>query len=214
MTKARILNSRINRNQFNREVAYDYLISGIVPPKKNAEKLCVVNYVQLEDCANEKGMSITEFIAFTKSNEDLSRAYARCIAINGSRQGNVDEVYQRLYANEALDNAGITFKKDSKTRLDGIDKSIDAMITGLNAKAYCIQKVRIGKGGHQDNVDNEIKQFINAADMYSECLMVIFLDTDDDNFYDDCCKSASQYDNVIVINSDNVSTILDELKAA
>jgi hypothetical protein len=214
MTKARILSSRINRNQFNREVAYGYLISGIVPPKKNAEKLSVVNYVQLEDCANEKGMSISEFVKFTKSNEDLSTAYARCIAINGSRQGNVDENYQRLYANEVLNNAGIAFKKDSKTRLDGIDKSIDAVIIGLNVKAYCIQKVRIGKGGHQDNVDNEIKQFINAADMYAQCVMVVFLDTDDNNFYDDCCALASQYDNVFVVNSDNVSTILNELKAA
>lgn len=107
-------------------------------------------------------------------------ALAMLISVKSSRQGSKDEFVIINGINDSLVNWSLK-KPKPEVRLDGVDKSVDAVLKDSygNTIAYVFCKVVYGSGGHQDNVKNETLQFLKSPiDKNDHILRVCLIDGD------------------------------------
>tara|TARA_B100000683_G_C12328374_1_gene489512 strand:+ start:63 stop:752 length:690 start_codon:yes stop_codon:yes gene_type:complete len=109
-------------------------------------------------------------------SDDAVLSLSMFIAVKSSRQGSKDELLIINGINDALQEW--TLKKPQKEiRIDGIDKTIDAVLLDSNKTtiSHIFCKVVDGDGGHQDNVRIETFHFLEYASKQDDGLLRVCL---------------------------------------
>jgi hypothetical protein len=169
MEKNNIVKTRLERQEYNNKLAFDAIkLNAKNPDKNNINKKALDRLLTYTNYKN-----IDELIKDRKNYEkiilELSSLY---IAKNASRQGTKDENIQLENIN-ILQKFDIIIEKDGKYKPikgGGIRKSDKKQIDELKSIDFVIKykkkiigyitaKTTSGRGGHQDNVLDEIKQF-------------------------------------------------------
>jgi len=150
------------------------------------------------------------------------RAVSTLISIKASRQGSLDEALQLETCNKVSSEVGIHIKnlgnhdfralqtsseifsgtefKKSKIKKENFLKSFDGKITGkINGWIYA--KVRIGSGGHQDNVSKESHGFLEWAHKHGnpDDYHIALIDTDKEKWINGL-KDDFHRDKVLVVS--------------
>jgi hypothetical protein len=187
-------NIRSERQLNNDKIAFEILFN-----KTPYEKLSkFININALDRILNEENLTYDEFLNKC-NNEFIIRAFARLISINASRQGKIDEKFIIDGINKAMTKYGFNikscdvnsirfcndgrildsenFKKEKLDKDKDSMKSIDGIIEGKK-NGYIFAKLKIGEGGHQDNVLRESISFIDWVNKFgkSENLYVVLVD--------------------------------------
>jgi len=154
---------------------------------KNDEKVIrlLTSNFKVQDLKKNSLINPIELDRFLKhysipKDKDGIAALAMLISVKASRQGSKDELTIINGINDALDGMSLVKPKKEK-RIDGVDKSIDAILQDNNGKiiAYVFCKVVSGSGGHQDNVILEAIQFLKSSkNKDDDILRVCLIDGD------------------------------------
>jgi hypothetical protein len=154
---------------------------------KNDEKVIrlLTSKFKVQDLKKNSLINPIELDRFLKhysipKDKDGIAALAMLISVKASRQGSKDELTIINGINDALDGMSLVKPKKEK-RIDGVDKSIDAILQDNNGKiiAYVFCKVVSGSGGHQDNVIFEAIQFLKSSkNKDDDILRVCLIDGD------------------------------------
>tara|TARA_R110002074_G_scaffold191171_1_gene357230 strand:- start:1104 stop:1679 length:576 start_codon:yes stop_codon:yes gene_type:complete len=129
-------------------------------------------------------LGIDDDTLFAKCDADpaFAKTTSMAIAKEASRQGSLDEVAQLEACKPVATSVGVNLtglnnRSARPLKAGGIEynvrkrpdhlKSFDARIDG-RIKGYITQKITEGKGGHQDNVIEEIEMFCNWASKFGE----------------------------------------------
>ena len=135
---------------------------------EEVKRLLTSNF-KVQEIKKNRLVNMLELDRFLKDNSipkdaDGIAALAMLISVKASRQGSSDELTIINGINTALVNMSLV-KPKKEIRIDGVDKSIDAILQDNNGKtiAYVFCKVVSGGGGHQDNVIFEAIQFLKSS---------------------------------------------------
>ena len=137
---------------------------------KAVEKLLRANlpshHLKKEKCVNDKAVNrcLEDGTSLNNLNEESIYFAARLIAVSSTRQGSLDEMHIIEGINIAIVDMSIE-KPEKVIRIDGIEKSIDAVLKNHNGAVigHVFCKVVDGGGGHQDNVKDEAIRFLDHA---------------------------------------------------
>ena len=167
MFKCDILEERKKRQNNNNENVEE-LLRGNLP----------IQYLKKEKCVNEKEVDrcLDQGGSFNNLSDDAIFFASRLIAVSTTRQGTKDELRIINGIDDALD--GMSLKKPEKEiRIDGIEKSIDAVLKNHNGAVvgHIFCKVVDGDGGHQDNVRIETFHFLEYASKQDDGLLRVCL---------------------------------------
>lgn len=179
-------------DNYDRAREYEYDDNYINPKAMNR----VCDYLRL---------SKKELVQKVSNNPMAAKLLAICVSKNSSRQGTRDEETIIEGVRDALKPHGISIKKcktndlvpikneslvlprkEAKRRFgkENLLKSFDfrGTISEINLEIYGFAKIRLGKGGHQDNVLHEAREVIEWADKHGDknSLYVFMIDTDND----------------------------------
>jgi hypothetical protein len=190
-------NLRTDRQKYNDQLVFNLLNSKT--NRKDLEKN--INGRALDRLLKDENCTYDELLE--KCNTPfITRAIARLISIQASRQGKIDEkliidgvssvmkdygidikgcdVNSIRFCNDGRVLDGKSFKKENLDKnLDSM-KSIDGTIKG-KIEGYIFAKVVIGGGGHQDNVLIESIKFIDWVNQFGkqDKLYVVLVDGED-----------------------------------
>jgi len=133
-----------------------------------------VHHLKKNKYVNGKAVDryLEDGISFINLDENAIKGFAKYLAVSATRQGSSDESYIINGINDAL--VGMSLEKPEKEiRIDGIDKSIDAVLKDHNRAniGHLFCKVVDGGGGHQDNVKDESLRFLDHASKQDDGLL-------------------------------------------
>jgi len=163
---------------------------------KMVEKLLRANlpvqHLKKEKCVNDKAVDryLEDGISLTNLDENTIRGFAKYLSVSATRQGSTDELSIVNGINDAL--VGMSLEKPEKViRIDGIDKSIDAVLKNHNGAiiGHVFCKVVDGGGGHQYNVKGESLRFLDHASKQNDGLLRVCIVDGNYNWR----KKAEQY---------------------
>jgi len=145
---------------------------------KAVEKLLRANlpshHLKKEKCVNDKAVNrcLEDGTSLNNLNEESIYFAARFIAVSSTRQGSLDEMHIIEGINIAIVDMSIE-KPEKVIRIDGIEKSIDAVLKNHNGAVigHVFCKVVDGGGGHQDNVKDEAIRFLDHASKQNDGLL-------------------------------------------
>jgi len=145
---------------------------------KAVEKLLRANlpshHLKKEKCVNDKAVNrcLEDGTSLNNLNEESIYFAARLIAVSSTRQGSLDEMHIIEGINIAIVDMSIE-KPEKVIRIDGIEKSIDAVLKNHNGAVigHVFCKVVDGGGGHQDNVKDEAIRFLDHASKQNDGLL-------------------------------------------
>tara|TARA_Y100000296_G_C5110190_1_gene224740 strand:- start:250 stop:936 length:687 start_codon:yes stop_codon:yes gene_type:complete len=137
-----------------------------------------VQYLKKNKCVNDKAVDrcLEANLSFNNLDENTIGFVAKLISVSATRQGSTDELYIVNGINDAL--VGMSLEKPEKEiRIDGIDKSIDAVLKNHNGAiiGHVFCKVVDGGGGHQYNVKDEALRFLEYASKQNDALLRVCL---------------------------------------
>jgi hypothetical protein len=206
---------RIERQKYNNLVVANELYYNS-PSYKNLIK--IANDKAIDRLLNDLEFEYDDFLTECSKSIEYSKIVALTIAKRASRQGKRDEVLiingianamkeykfniRSCGANEyrQCKNGKILTKQQFKEQKLNKDvdalKSIDGIFDGPKS-GYIFAKIVIGKGGHQDNVLNEMDRYIEWAKQYGEPDKNYVILIDGSEF--DILKQK-QTDNIWVVN--------------
>jgi hypothetical protein len=190
-------NMRLLRQTINNKSVYECI------KQNNLHKIdTVTNKKKFERLLTEMDLTKPEFLAKCRALGDFTcEMAARLLAKCASRQGSRDEMDQLKTCNKTAHKCGvfitnlnqvalrptkdgrIVSQKDIKSKCIKMDcclKSFDASISG-RIRGYISAKVAMGKGGHQDNVFEEldtIASWWKDFKSHRDEVLVILIDTD------------------------------------
>ena len=210
--------SRIIRQERNNKIVFANIKKY---DRKNLYKN--INKLELNRILEDLDLTLENFLVRCNKDNYFCKLACRNISKKSSRQGYIDEIEQIKVCNLIGEICGIKIKilgkKDYRATKDGrilsnndiikekinkdnCLKSFDGILEG-KINGYIVAKVSYGKGGHQDNVFEEIniigewwKKY--KKDMYE--ILVILLDTDLINRYLRIKNKYSNIKNIIVCN--------------
>ena len=133
-----------------------------------------INDLKKSKCVNDKAVDryLEDDISLTNLDDNARKIAAKCIAVQSTRQGSLDELRIVNGINDAL--TGMSLEKPQKViRIDGVEKSIDAVLKNHNGAVigYVFCKVVDGSGGTQDNVKGESLRFLEHASKQDDGLL-------------------------------------------
>jgi hypothetical protein len=151
-----------------------------------------VQHLKKEKCVNDKAVDryLEDGISLTNLDENTIRGFAKYLSVSATRQGSTDELSIVNGINDAL--VGMSLEKPEKVLIiDGIDKSIDAVLKNHNGAiiGHVFCKVVDGGGGHQDNVKGESLRFLDHASKQNDGLLRVCIVDGNYNWR----KKAEQY---------------------
>jgi len=167
MFKCDILEERRKRQRYNEEEVEKLLRANLLT--QQLKKSTYVNNKEVDRCL-EIGISFNNLI------DNTIKGFAKLISVSATRQGSTDELYIVNGINDAL--IGMSLEKPEKViRIDGIAKSIDAILKNHNGAVigHVFCKVVDGDGGHQYNVKDEALRFLEHASKQDDDLLRVCL---------------------------------------
>jgi|TARA_R110000824_G_C15129708_1_gene668883 hypothetical protein len=181
MFKCGILEERTKR-QLDNDKMVEKLLRANLP----------VQHLKKEKCVNDKAVDryLEDGISLTNLDENTIRGFAKYLSVSATRQGSTDELSIVNGINDAL--VGMSLEKPEKVIIiDGIDKSIDAVLKNHNGAiiGHVFCKVVDGGGGHQDNVKGESLRFLDHASKQNDGLLRVCIVDGNYNWR----KKAEQY---------------------
>ena len=181
MFKCGILEERTKR-QLDNDKMVEKLLRANLP----------VQHLKKEKCVNDKAVDryLEDGISLTNLDENTIRGFAKYLSVSATRQGSTDELSIVNGINDAL--VGMSLEKPEKVIIiDGIDKSIDAVLKNHNGAiiGHVFCKVVDGGGGHQDNVKGESLRFLDHAPKQNDGLLRVCIVDGNYNWR----KKAEQY---------------------
>ena len=182
MFKCDILEERKERQLYNdREV------------EKLLQANLSVNYLKKAKCVNDKAVDrlLEDGISLTNlDNDDTIKITAKYIAVLSTRQGALDELRIVNGINSVLDGMSLE-KPEKEIRIDGIEKSIDAVLKNHNGAVvgHIFCKVVDGSGGHQDDVKGESLRFLDYSSKQNDGILRVCIVDGNYNWR----KKANQY---------------------
>ena len=134
-----------------------------------------VNHLKKAKCVNDKAVDrlLEDGISLTNlDNDDTIKITAKYIAVLSTRQGALDELRIVNGINSVLDGMSLE-KPEKEIRIDGIEKSIDAVLKNHNGAVigHVFCKVVDGSGGTQDNVKGESLRFLEHSSKQNDGLL-------------------------------------------
>lgn len=211
-------NIREERQKNNDKNVYEILQEG------NREKLYDnINKKELERIQELLECTEEAIISKCKDNNNIALLVSYIISKKASRQGNKDEEEQLKTCNHTSEKCGVSIKKlngtDFRPTKDGSIvsndemkknkipkdcclKSFDAKISG-KVNGFISAKVSYGKGGHQDNVIEELDTLAEWWKKYkykSKEILIILIDTDLTTEKKTLEEKFSNIDNINVFN--------------
>jgi hypothetical protein len=157
----------------------------------------------------------------------MRRAAAFACALQSSRQGGTDEAFiiegiNKRYKNidvlplpntkyRPMNDGRVLTKEQMKSeglnKTDGL-KTFDIRISG-NIRGWGTAKVKGTSGGHQDNVEREIIEFIEWANKYGkDDLIYVALIDGEHNF--ELLESIKKWDNIWIVDHIQLQERLNE----
>jgi len=181
MFKCDILEER-NKRQLDNDKMVEKLLRANLP----------VQHLKKEKCVNDKAVDryLEDGISLTNLDENTIRGFAKYLSVSATRQGSTDELSIVNGINDAL--VGMSLEKPEKVIIiDGIDKSIDAVLKNHNGAiiGHVFCKVVDGGGGHQSNVKGESLRFLDHASKQNDGLLRVCIVDGNYNWR----KKAEQY---------------------
>ena len=190
-------NMRLSRQAINNKSVYESI------KQNNLHKIdTVTNKKKFERLLKDMDTTKAAFLAKCRDKGDFTcEMAARLLAKCASRQGSKDETEQLRTCNVTAQECGVfitnlsqvAFRptkdgrivsqndvKNECIQMDCCLKSFDASITG-RMKGYISAKVAMGKGGHQDNVFEELDRIASwwkDFKPHAAEVLVILIDTD------------------------------------
>lgn len=161
-----------------------------------------VNKKALDRVISYTGLSFDELRNRSNNDPIFAKVLAQSVAVNASRQGSADETFVIDGVSESLRQCGIEIvkcgtddlvpikgsssilqrsiaKKSGYTKSQML-KSFDFRGNKRGTEILGFAKVKLGAGGHQDNVIHEIDEVVKWAKKYgsSNTLFLFMIDTD------------------------------------
>ena len=181
MFKCDILEERKKRQNNNNENVEE-LLRGNLP----------IQYLKKEKCVNEKEVDrcLDQGGSFNNLSDDAIFFASRLIAVSTTRQGTKDELRIINGIDDALDGMSLE-KPEKEIRIDGIEKSIDAVLKNHNGAVvgHIFCKVVDGSGGHQDDVKGESLRFLDYSSKQNDGILRVCIVDGNYNWR----KKANQY---------------------
>ena len=169
--------------------------------KSISSGLIRVNKKALQRTMDYTGLSIGELKSRCNDDPIFAKVLAQSVAINASRQGSSDETHVIEGISGALREYGVGIEKCGTDDLVPIKGSSSIMQRSAAKKTYSknqmlksfdfrgnkdgtqilgFAKVRLGAGGHQDNVLHETDEVVKWAKRYGspKILFAFMIDTD------------------------------------
>ena len=176
----------------------------------------------LERVCSHMEMTPSEII----KNKRLLRLAALACSIDASRQGGFDEDHiisgiNDQFSNINLENLSATafrpmddgnvftnkqMKEAGRSKTDGL-KSFDFRISG-KIKGFGMAKIKKGAGGHQDNVEREIIEYIKWFNKFGKEDNIYIVLIDGNHDYDKLRKLCKK-DNIFVVDHEECQEILN-----
>ena len=167
----------------------------------SSELECGVNEKALKRTMDYTGATKIQLLHECDNNPLFAKVLSQYVAINSSRQGSSDETYVIEGISRALHEHGISIQKCGTNDLVPIKGSSSIMQRSAAKKKYSknemlksfdfrgnkngteilgFAKVRLGAGGHQDNVIHETDEVVKWAKRYGDLktLFIFMIDTD------------------------------------
>ena len=133
-----------------------------------------VQYLKKNKCVNGKAVDryLEDGISLTNLDDNTIKGFAKYLAVSSTRQGSLDEMHIIEGINIAIVDMSIE-KPEKVIRIDGIEKSIDAVLKNHNdvviGHVFC--KVVDGSGGTQDKVKGESLRFLEHSSKQNDGLL-------------------------------------------
>jgi len=167
MFKCDILEERRKRQRYNEEEVEKLLRANLLT--QQLKRSIYVNNFEVDRCLEAD-------LSFNNLDENTIGFVAKLISVLSTRQGSKDELRIVNGVNDAL--IGMSLEKPEKEiRIEGIDKSIDAVLKNHNGAVigHVFCKVVAGIGGQQDNVKGEALRFLKHASKQDDDLLQVCL---------------------------------------
>lgn len=210
-------NTRTLRQNNNNKIVYDSIKANDIDTFS-----LNINNIELTRVLND--IELTQEELFNKCRDDyFCKLVARTLAKKSSRQGSKDEAEQLNACNLTANKCGITIAnlsaidfratkngkilsnkdiKKNNIHNDTCLKSFDGLISG-KMNGFVSAKVAYGKGGHQDNVFEEMNTMGDWWKKYkkdSKDFLILLIDTDLEDKFKRIKQNYIDIHNILVYN--------------